>query len=439
MRADILKTRKMWKAYRKRGFKGKEMPYEDFIQQLQQILSNELKKEKWEQNVNSIICENSINGTKEAERFKGIISEISRKISSIESYMRDLWADIYMGILRAEEDNDIEPNDLMKIGWESRACNHNINMESARKHYPLADYGDDRFPMGGIPGGCKEYHELMMQQKNIGFFDTDSEKESLKSYAFPQTYEIYQKLADSPVENLLLLEKTQGAGYTNQLFHYLKKVTDKKQLEKFEEIIIAVTDTPMFIRKDITDEIWRYLREFSYNDAAIQYVKNEIYGIACMIKRAYEKIWKYSWQKVEGFEAPIGSLKGILEWHLKNYFNWTEVNEDFIKRKGLLDVKNIEKAEECFIKYGEELVPINPIGEALTDKVLEMYEEKFEYQLDKNQKELREKMLEKALECLKEQEQGIWDRVDPRRKTEQLKPMDVYALIHVDIVKALNR
>lgn len=428
MRQDILELRES----KQTTVLCESISYELFIERLEKNLTVDIEKLKWKEYLNSTDGELE-NEMKEALEFKSIMFKIVEEITNISNYIPDLWADIYLGLLRADKECDIYPNDSMEQGWESEACNSKVvSIDNAKKHYPLADYGDKNFPMNGIIGGCKDYHELMMQQKNIGFFDIDSKKDSLRQYAFPKTHEIYQTLVDSPIENLLLLEKTQGIGYTNQLFHYMKDITRKEELEKVRELIRLSVKIPMFIRKNIVDIIWSYLYKFHYNEISIQYILDVIYSIIHTIDKIYQKIWKFSWKTVRSGEFPECALKGTLALWWREYFNEAEVYEYFVDSKGLYGWKDIEKYDECFIKCegnGKVLLSRGRKGNALANMVINSAE---------NDSKLGEKRLEEAFKILKKQEQKVWDDVDPKEKTIKLKPMDVYAMVHVDIVKELN-
>ena len=440
MKQDILNLRKMLNSGMQACSENRKMSLKDFHQQLKQILDDELERKEWEQNVRAIHDEYN-DGTAEAEKFKALISKISGIISNIESYMRDLQADIYMGYLRADANYDVEPDDLMIKGWDSEAYNkRSVDIGNARLHYPLQDYGEGGFPFCDIYGGCREYHRLMMQQKNIGFFDIDSKKESLKQYAFPKTHEIYQELADSPIENLLLLEKTQGIGYTNQLFSYLKGVRTKGRLEELWEIIKPETDVPMFIRKNITYVIWTYLDDGEYTDTRIQYVKDEINSITFMIRTVYRKIWEFAWQKFVNGEAPIyvNTMKGTLTLWWREYFSEAEVYEKFVRCRGMFGIISIEDIKRRFAVREEGIYSLFTEDDYLAREINRRILQKRDKMKENQEKPSTEKILTEVIEELKDEEQKIWNSVDPKRKTKELKPMDVYAMLHAGIVKILN-
>ncbi len=445
MREDILETRRKISTGEIKYALEVEVSVEDLMKGLEEILDKDLKDGEWEgclQDIYEEINEEIDGGIEEKEFHKKIMINISEIISNVDSYIYDLWADVYLAILRTDSQNDVKPDDQMKLGWDSKACNSRIiDVEKAKIHYPLVDYGNVDFPISGIPGGCKEYHSIMMQQKNIGLFDIDSEKESLKQYAYPKSHDLYRELADSSVENLLLLEKTLGIGYVNHLFHYLKDISSKDRLEGMKKIIESVTEMPMFIRKGITDVIWTYLLQFEYSDASIECIERSVGSISYMIDVVYKKMWQFVWQICECGVLPWGAMKGTLIELWKGYFNETEVYDYFLESKNLYGWRDVENVETCFIKCGENgqtLLAIDRKGEKIAD-ILAEKQERIQYFMKKedNEKTGGELLQEVFLE-LKEQENAIWEGVDPKRKTKKLAPMDVYAVVHEDVIRVLN-
>lgn len=366
---------------------------------------------------------------------------ISAIISDIRSYTYDLLADTYLAMLRTDSRKDVQPDEQMEIGWGSKACNSNvINVEKAKIHYPLVDYGDKDFPFDGIPGGCEEYHKLMMQQKNIGIFDIDTEKKSLKQYAYSKSHEIYQELAESPVENLFLLEKTLGIGYVNQLYHYMKTISSKDQLERLEEIYEKVAEIPMFLRKKVTDSIWEYLDQFEYDDVSVECMGRTVDSLTYIIEKIYINLWQFVWQEFERGSLPWVAMKGTLSEMWKEYFSEIEVKKDFLKSKNLLGYRDVESAEACFIRGDGNknlLFPIDKRGEEIANKLAERQEKKDYFEEEENNKWKGDDLLQEIFLELKEQEKAVWESVDPKRKTKRLTPIDVYAVVHEKVIQIL--
>lgn len=462
IRQDVVEMRKKLDARKQKYFFKEKLSMEEFLNNLKTSLSEKLK-EDWEEYF-KYICEelnNEIKEKKEIEKFTSVMRSIKDKTDNIESYIDDLLADTYLASLRIYKKCDVKFDNSMKQEWSiEKACNKAINMENAKSHYPLICYVNEDFTKCGIPGGCKEYHKLMIQQKNLGLFDINSSKESLEQYAFPKTHDIYKELKYSPIENLLLLEKTQGIGYTNQLYCYLKDIAEKEQLEKLEEIIECVAEIPMIIRKDITDEIWSYLYYCKYSDASVQCVKDAVYGIVYLVKETYKKIWKFNWQIFIEGKCPFYALEGTLTTIWRDYFSEFEVYEDFLNSKdlcGLRDVEDIRGKEEqeevkkgkkvidgvmsCFIACGDNkktLLAKDKRGNEIINTLVMKKSEAQYFGENMNDGKTGEMILQEVYEELKEQENKKW-KVDPKRKTVNLGPMDVYARVHEYVVRTLNK
>lgn len=144
------------------------------------------------------------------ERLLGIIYEY-------KNYESDIVADTYMAWLWNNDEYDIKYVREIEDAWEAKCSNEkNINVDAVRGNYPYASICG--FPENAIHGGCKEYHKLMMRGDQKGVFDYEGKSKSLKRYGYMDTRKRYLVLKDTSVENLLLLERTQGIEYTNIIF-----------------------------------------------------------------------------------------------------------------------------------------------------------------------------------------------------------------------------
>ena len=314
--------------------------------------------------------------TNEIKFVKDIISDIINQIGEFDFFIPDLSADCFMGLLYLDEDCNVGLSDEMVIGWgpadeegRKKYCKKNgetsDNLErilDAQEHYPYAKYEDEGFPMGGIRGGCKEYHMLMMSQKNINIFATSIIKEKNKKsisytrYGFAKVHDIYEELKCTPIENLLMLEKTLGIGYANQLFCYIKDFKDINQMNKLEKIINSCLRIPMFAREYITYKIFGYLKIFGYSDLSIQYAGEASCLITSMVQEAYEAIleicwyayyWAYRKEDKENSEN-IKDIRLALKKYWEGYYNEEIVYGDIIKSEHIHDWRGIDKVEDCF-------------------------------------------------------------------------------------------
>ena len=440
-------------------------------------------------------CEKS----REIKHLRNVISDLIDKISEIDFFIPDIKADCLMGLLYSDEECDVWPDEKMEWGWGAtdeedrkrfRKVDNFERIRNAQRHYPYAKYETEGFPLNGIPGGCEEYHKLMMNQKNISIFDTSISKEdenisifdiginkekkniSIKKYGFQKAHDIYEELKNAPVENLLLLEKTLGIGYANQLFYYVNSFTD-----------------------------------------IIQYIEEVGYLLACLVDEAYEAVLELYWYVyylTYWNDCLHSSILLDIENYWKQYFDEETVYSNILESEKIHDWRGIKDVEDCFfpgedgyriektklldnkIEYvpimlddnggyflavqapfkalGKDILEITAqrLNEKICfydeiqnkmrsnielDKVIKNYEiTKGEQAIDQNLQDLYRQFNENNKELLdlyydirrasfvelKKNEEEIWKDKDVKVGAQKLKPLHIYALIHAEIVRLLN-
>lgn len=431
----------------------------NFQNELKNVEVKKLSKIKFEQ-------------SKEIEKklLNDMILKIEQIMTNLKYYEDDLAVDIFMGLLKVDEDFRVEFRDDYKEVWDSEACNKSIDMERVRKYYPyIGKLSCDSVKF--IPGGCQEYHDLMLKQGNIEIFDVEANTESLKRYAFPKTYKIYLELKDTPIYNLLLLEKTHGIGYTNQIFHYTKGITESLQLDSLQELIgLGAKINPMFLRKHIVEKSWTYLKLCEYSDASISNVKKMFEFVCDKINEIYQMALKFRWHicYVEYKQKNLlYDTKLYLETRWKKYFNIDEAYEKFIESEKLHDFRNIMSVNDCFfcwqekdlsaadwlyrcdticIQTGETTCkkinvgkPCNALGEKIKAETISRLGEKYlKYKYEKEAVDLYYETNSEIFDELYAKEVKQWESKDPKMSTKRLKPLHIYAMVHAEIVKKLN-
>lgn len=319
-------------------------------------------------------CEKS----REIKHLRNVISDLIDKISEIDFFIPDIKADCLMGLLYSDEECDVWPDEKMEWGWGAtdeedrkrfRKVDNFERIRNAQRHYPYAKYETEGFPLNGIPGGCEEYHKLMMNQKNISIFDTSISKEdknisifdiginkekkniSIKKYGFQKAHDIYEELKNAPVENLLLLEKTLGIGYANQLFYYVNSFTDFDRLSQLKEVIKSCVGVPMFARKYVTNKLWGYLKATGYNSFIIQYIEEVGYLLACLVDEAYEAVLELYWYVyylTYWNDCLHSSILLDIENYWKQYFDEETVYSNILESEKIHDWRGIKDVEDCF-------------------------------------------------------------------------------------------
>lgn len=340
------------------------------------------------------------------------------------------------------------------------------------------------FPAKPIHGGCREYHELMMQQNNIGIFDFHGAIKSMQRYGFPKTKELYRELKQTPIENMILLERTQGVKYTNILFEYLHKAANKENLKMYENIIKAGSGIePIFIRNEILRMILGYVTENLNNENesvnVIDEVNEIIGGLVYFVNQKYRKIFEISWlacQKnkkrlvvkfkdylEQNWESDMGQHKSIVmidsddqERRLVEFVHMDIMDsayEIIIKSEDMHDWVNIKTVEDCFneatgrldadivvVQYEDGEVArflarkaVNPLGEAIRQRAqAERYSSSETLIEDFYQKEAE------IFNRVKDAEESKLRSMELKTSVKIWKPMYVYAQIHQWTIAGLS-
>ena len=335
---------------------SEDMIYKQAQQELDKALNRKYIDELYK------IGGNECEKTKEIQYLSCLISNIIERISKVDFFILDLWADCLMGLLYSDENCKVEMDDKMTQTWNAE------NVEGAKKYYPYAKENDNFLKTKKIPGGCKEYHKVMISSEYISIFDIDVSKGNknadVKKYGFPKSYDIYEKLQNAPIENLLLFEKTLGVGYVNQLFYYAKDFKTKSQLRRLEEVIKSCVGIPMFARKYITSKIWTYLNVLEYSDLSIQCAEEAGYLFASLIDEAYEAVlglYWYAYYFTYWNNCLGNNILLNLESYRKQYFDEEEVYNSVIKNENIHDWRGIEEVGDCFY-LGEDGYSIGKIN-----------------------------------------------------------------------------
>lgn len=401
------------------------------------------------------------------------IKQLNGIILDMQQYQNDMLADVFMGYLYVDPEYTVFFDSDMKNVWDCKECNSANNRENEIKHYPYVK--NREVLIEGIPGGGNEFHKLMISNSNMVLFDIGTETKSIKRYAFPKTHMIYESLKEFQIDNLLLLEKTQGIECTNLLFHYVKTFELISDLVKVQDIIRKVAEIkPIFLRKKVVEIIWNYMNSSDYSENSIVFAKSIMSSLVYVINLIYSKILEFAWYTY--YSAIRDGSNGNLLYNIKlcldqicnNYYNADEAYESWITSEELNDWRGIEKVEDCFyyirtkdgyreydllhncnsvlvktLDGNKRFINIeNPINE-LGEKIKKMAIQEIsrisppplsDEELLKSYYEMREKSY-----CeLRDAEIKLWKDKDFKIPKEKIEPMHAYALVHSVIVSKLN-
>lgn len=404
---------------------------------------------------------------KQVREIEGVLLEqINKIILNRPGYKADILTDVYMGFLYLDKEYNVKMNSKMKDVWDSKECNSANDRQNEIEHYPYTKYRD--VTIYEIPGGCKRFHELMISKKNMVLFDIGTETKSYKRYAFPKTRMVYEELQKYTVDNLILLEKTQGIEHTNLLFHYLKTFNSLHEFNKVKDLIeMGMKIYPIFIRNQIVEIVWSYIQRQKYSAKSIVFAKKIFNHYIPLINNIYSEILKISWDKrypiLKKHRKWLDVLKLKVELFWNNYNNDDEAYISWIKSEGLNDWRGINRVEDCFFNvnidssyhllmyskcesiellFGEKILlnvpkPINKLGIVINDMTIQ--------KIERSRLLDEEKLLDryyglrkKSFKELKKAEKKVWKDKDFKIPKEKLEPMHIYALLHSIIVSKLN-
>lgn len=372
---------------------------DDFAEKVKEIFEKELEDAKKKCKPASTIKEayerlHSDKKSTEPEQvhLETAIRDLEAMISNYKNFSDDLIADVLMGLLWADENNNIDFDSNIKT--EEREKEKGIPLSSiwwqghrgsgdTRKNYPYADIVN--YPNEPVPGGCLEYHKLMMNSDNVVIYDVPDNPapgEDVQIYTYQKMDTIYQKLKDAPIENVLLLERSLGIGTSNIWYTCLKNVEDMYALEKFNKIIkLCCKIEPVFLRSQIIKIVSRY---FAVVEKKIKNshkaVENLVLAVADVILPLYEKIYGYVWSLYylaykaadkDGKQRLLDNLRIAVADCWRVYYTHTdsEIHPIFVKEYDQYDWRAEKSIEEYFEKLDTYFETIDANNVASNEKI----------------------------------------------------------------------
>lgn len=326
----------------------------------------------------------------EQVRLKTVVREIENIIYNFYNYEDDLAADILMGLLWADKNNNLGFNQKIQVKEGKKGSlkdseliylwKKSMNLKDAQKNYVYANIRN--YPNESVPGGCLEYHKVMMQPDHIITFDMPDTVETgtnIGKYTYPKMDTIYQELIGAPIENILLLERTVGIGFTNILFLKLHDVKETEELNQYSEFMKRCMDIePIFIRKRIVNVICDYMITVSgKTDDWLLVVTDLVDIVIYILKQLYEPLFEYTWSLYYmAYWNSEEDKKYILEilreetgrcW--ETYYEDWQIYHEFLKEYKMFNWRAEKTVEDFFEKIDadeigrltllEKVVPVN--------------------------------------------------------------------------------
>ena len=308
-------------------------------------------------------------------RLKTVINELETLVADYCNYEDDLAADSLMGLLWTDDNYEVrfeqevqnleDKNVLFRTRkleylWEK--CKDHV---VAQKNYPYASMR--KYPQEHIPGGCVEFHKVMMNPEHIITFDFPKKVQSstnVGKYTFPKMDAIYQKLQDSSIENILLLERTVGTGTANLFYSKFKDIKQTDDLEKIAVFIEKCMDIePIFIRKAVINILGDYLMDAKgIVDELIPIVEDLLDVTIFVIGKLYNAMFEYIWglyylayrdSDNENNDILLLLRGRAYQGWFRYYEDWN-IYQEFLEEYKMYDWRAKKRVEEFFAEIKEE-------------------------------------------------------------------------------------
>lgn len=308
-------------------------------------------------------------------RLKTVINEIEMIVTDYYNYEDDLAADSLMGLLWADEDYEVSFEQEVQNLEDKNVLFRTRKLEYlwgkckkyvvAQRNYPYASMR--KYPQERIPGGCVDFHKVMMNPEHIITFDFPKKIQggtNVGKYTFPKMDAIYQKLQDSSIENILLLERSVGVGTANLLYSKFKDINHTDDLEKIAVFIEKCMDIePIFIRKAVINILGDYLMDAKgVADELIPVVEDLLDVTIFVIGKLYNAMFEYIWglyylayrDSDNEKNDILHLLRGRVYQSWFRYYEDWNIYQEFLEEYKMYDWRAKKRVEEFFAEINEE-------------------------------------------------------------------------------------
>lgn len=300
--------------------------------------------------------------------------ELLAYVSAAENYDIDLSCEFYMYMKWYEAKwKEIEKGmynviDRIKTGdMDKGLCSKQIIEYfpfEIREENEKTDDGNEKLILRMKEFGWDFLTIMMCEDQNIEMFNVDKKGKDISRYGYGKGKKLYEKLINTPTENLYLYEKNFGYLLTGVIYPMIKNVNTIDDLEKVKKIIEYLCMMPCNIRKEVAEKIFEKL-EINYLDQTkgkkrkffcnVEKIEAFIKEVQPLIKKYYEDLcyleyWDVINECGKREEAIFEYLKyyeeNVNKCH-KEYTMGYEIEQDYYNRFGLLkEYKMLEWSNE---------------------------------------------------------------------------------------------
>lgn len=226
-----------------------------------------------------------------------LLQRVKQFLSDPANYLEDIFAACYMSILYNEPDNHVYVERLdpgtrrvmhSAINYKGKIIDENP-MFSLKgpiyEKYPVPLYYNGqtgRLVM--LPGGCVEYHKAVLDIKFFKIYDLSEDNttaDDYTRYSFTKTYPIWNKIARSSIENLLMMEFSLSCGCSCYMFEKLSWIKEDTSLFAWERFVKTEREFPhFFMRKQLLRMMFDWFEKKDYQNVDVVAL-NRLTDFAC--------------------------------------------------------------------------------------------------------------------------------------------------------------
>lgn len=217
---------------------------------------------------------------------------------------------------------------------------------------------------------CNEFQQILWDQntRNILFINQKKagKKRDITRYKYEKSENMYKKLKNEKIENLIMFEMTLGFKLTNIIHGYLLDIKKREVIEKIDNILEMLCEIPgINMRKIISQHIFFELRENKFEAKEVKKMEVLLRELLVEIKKNYDNLLEmyggYFLEQVEKRDEDIFDYAAYLNWIREKVENgqkeyWDDyglcssfdeysviLNRKYYAAMGLLQLKDLDE------------------------------------------------------------------------------------------------
>lgn len=315
------------------------------------------------------------------------------------------------------------------------------------KYFPfLLEFGED------TEAWCENYKVALFCNDNIGIYDIeyDTKKgQDITKYGFQKTKKIYDNLFSEKIENILMLDISLGLSLTNIIYWYCHQMSKKDRYNKIRNIVRKIaTIFGINMRNDLENCVFCHLSDNYFSDSALADAEERVNALVPLFNECFSDALQVIWWwkiKEEGMGEADNRKKYVDDKRNELFCWWNSFYDD---QKLYKDILEFEKLNLVYFEDNNSPEKILYNLKTLF-RESERLSQKYGKELDivKKKKSDKEVVNDEMNISVKNIIEGIKEekylKFISSKNTEQIKfstkkvrTIDLYAIIHMDVVQS---